>query len=138
MLTAVEQESLDANTWFDRMRRLVEGLGEGDGTPDRHIRKAYHLHALAPQPIKEMMPAPVEEERLEAMLECGAYESAVASLIGNMGQVTVGCDDRPAGIEVRLRVEPGSPSGEDTIASWPRAMLEAWAVSFLRLRPLPN
>lgn len=138
MTTVLEQEPLDANTWFDRMARLVEGLGEGEGAPDRHIRKAYHLQALAPHPLSAMMGAPVEEERFEAMLECGAYESAVTSLIGGAAQVTVGCDDPDAGIEVRLRVNPVSPGGEETATSWPTAMLEAWAVSFLRLRPLPN
>ena len=138
MMTVVEQEPLDANTWFDHMERLVEGLGKGESAPDRHIRKAYYLHALAPQPLKAMMPAPIEEERFEAMLDCGAYESAVTSLIGKMGQVTVACDDRDSDIEVRLRVNPGSPAGGDTLAPWPAAMLEAWAVSFLRLRPLSN
>lgn len=138
MTTVLDQEALDADTWFDRMARLVEGLGECEGALDRHIRKAYHLHTLAPHPLKAMMAAPVEEERFEAMLECGAYESAIASLIGRTGDVTVGCDDLDAGIEVRLRVNPGSPVGKDTIASWPTAMLEAWAASFLRLRPLSH
>lgn len=137
MTTVVEQEPLDADTWFDRMARLAEGLGEG--APDRHLRKAYHLRALAPHPLKGMMAAAVEEERFEAMLECGAYESAVTSLIGETGQVAVARDDRHTGIEVRLRVDPGSPAGnETTTASWSTAMLEAWVVSFLRLRPLAH
>lgn len=138
MTTVVDHEPLDAATWFDRMGRFVAGLDATDGTPSRHIRKAYHLHCLAPHPLKAMMAAPLPEERLEAMLECGAYESAVTSLIGKTGRVTVAPDATDGGIEVRLRVDPASPADATASETWPTAMLEAWAVSFLRLRPLTN
>lgn len=107
MTTMIDRETLDASTWFERMARLTAALGQGDGALDRHIRKAYHLHCLAPDAIKRMMSAPIEEARLEAMLECGAYDSAVGCLTGT----------------------------EEPIEISPLARLEAWAASFLHLRP---
>lgn len=137
MTTIDREEALDIATWYDRMGRFIEGLNEGDGGAGRHIRKAYHLLSLAPYALRPMMAPPVEEAKLEAMLECGAFESAVASLIGKTGHVTVSNGDNDPAIEIRMRVEP-STDGSSTIETWPMAMLEAWAVSFQRLRPLPH
>lgn len=136
-MTGYDQESLDAMTWFERMGRFVEGLSQDHARPDRHIRKAYHLHCLAPDALKPMMAAPVEEARMEAMLECGAFESAVTSLIGTAGRVAVS-SGAGGGIEVCMSVGPGLPEDNPANDAWPIAMLEAWAESFLRLRPLPH
>lgn len=133
-----DQEPLDAITWFERMGRLLDGLGQDNGGPERHIRQAYHLHCLAPHPLKRMMADPVEEARMEAMLDCGAYESAVCTLIGPAGQITVGSGGTEPGIEVRMRVDPASLDGSGPDETWPIALLEAWAVSFMRLRTLPH
>lgn len=131
-----EDDTLDAATWFDQMGRLLQGLIDSDATPERNIRKAYHLLCLAPHALKRMLPTPVAETRLEKMLECGAYESAVALLLGATGHVTVVGSDGGRGIEVRMRIDPQAP--EEPHEPWAMAMLEAWAVSFLRFRALPN
>lgn len=132
-----DDECLDTTTWFDRMERFATGLCEQPASPARHIRKAYHLHCLAPEALKPAMPAPLEEDRMEAMLECGAYESAVASLIGPAGQVTVRNGDE-GGIQLAMRVSPDASSAQDSADTWPMALLEAWAASFLRLRARPH
>lgn len=126
------------STWFQRLGRLADGLSQSGNSPARHIRKAYYLHCLAPEAIKRMMPAPIEEARMEAMLECGAYESAVSSLIGTGGRVTVKSGERDGGVEVGLRVNPSAPEAQEISDTWPLAMLEAWAASFLRLRTAPH
>lgn len=138
MTTMTDHESLDIMTWLQRLGRLADGIGQSGESADRHIRKAYHLHCLAPDPLKRMMPPPIEENRMEAMLECGAYESAVSCLIGKGGCVTVKSGENDTGIEVSLRVNPSAPATEEPSETWPLAMLEAWAVSFLRLRPAPH
>ena len=136
MTTVNDQNTLDATTWFERMGRLVEGLNDKNGRPDRHIRKAYHLLCLAPTPIKRMLPDPIPESRLESLLECGAYESAVICILGGAGHVTVTTSGDERGIEIRLRIDP--QAHQTTHESWSIALLEAWAVSFLRLRALPH
>lgn len=137
-MTIDDHDSLDATTWFERMERFADGLSMASEEPARHIRKAYHLNCLAPPALKPLMAAPVEEERLEAMLDCGAYESAVSCMIGPAGKVTVSSDRAEGGIQVTMRVRPGETNAQDTSGDWPIALLEAWAVSFLRLRPRPH
>lgn len=137
MMTIDREEALDMATWYDRMGRLIAGLSAGEGGVARHIRKAYHLHALAPDALRPMMAEPIEEAKLEAMLECGAFESAVASLIGKAAHVTVVTGENDPAIEVRVRIEP-TVDGSSTTETWPMAMLEAWAVSLHRFRSLPH
>lgn len=127
--------SLDAATWLRRMGRFVEGLAEGEASPARHIRQAYHLHCLAPDALKPLMPAPLEEARLEAMLERGAYVSAAASLVGLAG-VRNGAPDP----EMAIGRYPaaGGFDARDADQGCPIAVLETWAASFLCLRGRPH
>ena len=136
MMTVNEQEPLDTAIWFERMARFVQGLREAEGKPDHHIRKAYHLLCLAPKALKQTMPDPVEESRLEAMLECGAYESAVASIFGAASKVSIKTSNSTRGVEACMHIDPRAP--ESTRETWATAMLDAWAGSYLSRRPLPN
>lgn len=125
MTTVIEPEALDAFTWFDRVGRFRESLRQADPQPARHIRQAYHLHCLAPDALKRIMPAPLEELELDAMLASGHYEAAVSSLVGTVARAT----------------SPAPGADESALSSgaanaWVLAVLEAWAASFLRLRPL--
>lgn len=138
MTTMHHQETLDAAMWFDRLGRFVERLGESGGGVDRHIRRAYHLQCLAPHALKPLLAEPIEETRLEAMLDCGAFESAITRLVGTAGQVTVKASEQDAAIEVRTRIAPRPHDGNAASDTWSVAMLEAWAVSFLRYRQLPH
>lgn len=138
MTTANNHEALDTATWFDRMDRFAAGLGEARSAPDRHIRKAYHLHCLAPHPLKGMMPPPVDEARMEAMLERGALESAVASLTGTAGQAALRNGAAAAAVEGDMSVDSTRMSETAVTEATPMAMLEAWAAGFLRLRSRPH
>lgn len=110
---------LDPRTWLDRVGRLLEGLGEADTAPDRHIRKAYHLVQLAPGIVAEQLPDRIEEDQLEAMLDNGAYVPAVAALIGP------GYDAHAS----QAALHDHDPA---------LSMLAAWAGSFLQPAVQPN
>lgn len=73
---------LDPKTWLERIDLLLAGLGDDASSPDRHIRKAYHLVQLAPEPIAMRLSGVIEESEFEAMLDSGHYVPAVAALIG--------------------------------------------------------
>lgn len=102
---------LDPRTWLDRVGRLLDGLGDTEAAPDRHIRKAYHLVQLAPEPMAAGLPDPIDEDRFEALLEEGSYVPAVSALIG-----------------VGYEVYGGEHDAHDRDPSL--SMLAAWAASF--------
>lgn len=130
------QEGLDPSTWLERMDRLAESIAQGAAAPDRHIRQAYHLQCLAPDGLRPMMTTPIEEERLEAMLEGGAFEAAVASVVGTASPER----NSEASDHYVLRREDESLSSKQKsgVEADPMEMLQTWAKSFLRLRPQPH
>ncbi len=75
-------ELLDPITWLGQVRRLVDGVHADPSCPERHIRKAYHLVCLAPEPLSRAFPDPIEEDALEAMLADEKYESAALRVVG--------------------------------------------------------
>ena len=117
-MTSHGNEFLDPVTWFDRVKRLVDGMHAGEPGSDRHIRKAYHLVRLAPESLSKTFPDPVEEDALEAMLADAQFELAALSVVGSKFAIamTMPCPrgDRSLGIlaswaneVLRSRVEPG-------------------------------
>ena len=122
MTTVEHQEVLDIATWCDRMARLINNLSAYPGDTAHHIRRAYHLHCLAPHALKPMMSGHVEEGHLEAMLERGAFQSAVAGLVG----MRYGDLD---GNEARIDGN-GDSIDESSEEGRSRAMLAAWAGRF--------
>lgn len=129
-----ENDRLDAATWFAQLNRLVEALPKDDACPDRHIRRAYYLQRLAPQALEPMMAIATEDE-FEAMLEQGDYENAVAQFTSPVG-LRKPFEDCASTPHHKVHGDLASSTGSSSEAQRIRAVLEAWASSFLRSQPL--
>lgn len=117
-MTSQHNDGLDPLTWLDRVRRLVDGMHAGEPCPERHIRKAYHLVRLAPEPMSKRFPDPIEEHALEAMLADSQFDLAASSVVGSEFAAAVG--------EPCLR-------GDRSLA-----VLVAWAENVLQLEAEPR
>lgn len=128
-------EPLDPETWFNQIERVAKTLSEMDGeSPDACIRRAFHIANLAPAPLRPFVKITLEEEVLERLLECGAYASAVVSLLHRDMGLTIA--RLPTSQEYRADVSlpHEEASGKGQHDSLEKAVLEAWAKCLLALR----
>lgn len=132
-MEAYDNARLDAATWFDGIARLSARM-EGDARLENCLRHAFHLAALTPPPFDRLTACPMDEEAFEQLLERGAWETAVAALVGEtLRHEIVARGAREAGARVWLEGQ----SGEARVrASSPaRALALAWCAFLLNLAP---
>lgn len=123
-----ENESLDPSTWLGRIRRLAQSSqGPEADAPARLIRLASYLARLAPEPIRELMPQTWDEARVEAFLDCGAYDSAVMALLGPRSFFTAERRLDHDEVDVTVTLDPASMPGIASHKICAMAMLSAWA-----------
>lgn len=121
-------EPLDPHTWFARLAKLLRDATLTEpGFQDKVIRQAYHLIKLAPGPLRVSLPADFDEQRVESMLECDAFESAVMVLVGLETSFTVQKDAGVNEMSVVVSLEAGSAPGHGRHESGAMAMIQAWA-----------
>ena len=121
-------EPLDPQTWFERVARLLEAAQTIEiQSPEALIRQAYHLVKLAPGPFRDILPVDMDEDAVEALLDCGGYESAVMALIGSQTSFTVRKDASRSEVSARLTLDPEAAPGHGRHESCALAMLQAWA-----------
>ena len=78
-----EIEPLEPNLWFNRIERLLDRSRSFENeAPCALLRQAMHVAQLAPRPLRDTVGFPSEEVAIEQMLECGAFLSAMAALLG--------------------------------------------------------
>lgn len=129
-----EQESLDPSTWLERIKRLAQSSqGPDADAPDRLIRLASYLARLAPPSIRELMPKPLDEARVEAFLDCGAYDSAVMALMGPRSFFTAQRKFGDDEVEVSVSMDPSTGHGTARHKLCAMAMLSAWAQCLAKL-----
>lgn len=125
-------EPLDPATWFLRVERLLDFAGKLDD--ERHdvvIRTAYHLVVLAPGPLRELFPRSIDEDGIEALLECGGHESAILALIGRKVAFRAERESGSDIVEVVMSLEPDSIAVKGRHETLAMAMLKAWAQSLV-------
>ena len=124
-MTGEHGEPLDPETWFARLQRL-EGATTEPLAPDRLIRMTYNLVRLAPLPMRDLLPSPLPEEELEAILDCHAYVDAILHLMGT--RFAFHLLKKPGDNDYRATVglDPASQIGEATSRDCATAMLTAW------------
>ena len=127
-MTSVVTEPLDPETWFNQVERLHGIARAMDGeAPDAAIRRAYHLSRLAPGPLRQIIPSSLDESALEALLECGGYESAVMALFGNQAGITIKKYATSPDVTVSVSLEESGVVGRGKHHTFAKALLEAWA-----------
>lgn len=135
-MPAQQIEPLEAALWFRELERLSVSRANLDGqAPDTLIRRAFYLLQLTPSPLREFLPCSVDEPTLEAYLECGAYLSAVMSLISTQTGITV-CR-APASGKVKASILLAHTPCEGVLLDDDpvKALLGAWLRAVLSLRP---
>ena len=127
-------EPLDPITWLDKLARLhSEAMGTEERPTDSFIRQAFHLTKLAPGPYRDLLPVDVDEERVEAMLECGAHESAMMALIKPETPFQV---QKPRGAErfsAQVAIDTQAPLGQSSHKVCGKAILCAWLCSLAHI-----
>lgn len=127
-------EPLDPATWFARIAVLIETAEKIDGqAPDVSIRQAFHLIALAPGPLRDMFPLRLDEHALEALLECGAYDSAVIALIGQNVNYKIDRRFQHDTLEARVALEGTSVRRIGRHNTLALGLLKAWAQAVMQL-----
>lgn len=120
-------QPLDLVTWFGRLAKLLEQAEDRDVASQHSvIRQAYHLVRLAPEPFRGSLPVDLEEHRVESMLDCDAYESAVMALLGPETSFTVQKDAGVDEMSVVMSVDARSAPGHGRHQSGAKAMVQAW------------
>lgn len=105
-MASQNNETLDPVTWLAQVRRLADGVHTGGPAPEHHIRKAYHLVRLAPEPLSRAFPDPMDEGALEAMLAAQQYEAAALSVVG------------PRFADGKTAPRPGGDRSMGVLAAW--------------------
>lgn len=120
-------EPLDPHTWFRRLSKLLENAQNSDQlSPETFIRRAYHLMKLSPGPFRDGLPIELEEQRVESMLACEAFESAVMALLGTQISFTVQKDGGANEVSVVMSLDASSAPGHGRHKIGAIAMVQAW------------
>lgn len=129
-------EPLDSELWFAELEKLRARRARIDGeAPDALFRKALYLVQLTPAHFRSIIPARVDENTVEAFLDCGAYLSSAVSLIGDQAAVHL---QRPQGSGVftaSIRLSDATAGGEGCDEDPAKALLGAWCMAVLALAP---
>lgn len=127
-------EPLDPILWFRQLAKLSKEAAKPDGeASERLIRKAMHLAALAPGPVREFLPDAVDEAMLEEMIERGGHELAVLNFVGPKARVCTGSKTKRGGVEVAITLPQLQITGTGRHEDLAKATLGAWADCFLNL-----
>lgn len=120
-------EPLDPVTWFCRLAKLLAQAEDLDVDSQQSvIRQAYHLVRLAPEPFRGSLPVDLDEHRVESMLDCDAYESAVMALLGAETSFTLQKDPGVNEMSVVMSGDARSAPGHGHHQSGAKAMVQAW------------
>ena len=126
-MSSPDIEPLEPHTWFLRLSKLLAEARDIDvAGQESLIRQAYHLVKLAPGPFRDSLPVDLDEQWVESMLECGAFESAVMALVGVNTSFTVQKDAGAAEMSVVMALDAHSVPGHGHHRSGAKAMMQAW------------
>jgi hypothetical protein len=128
-MIATTIEPMEPSIWFERLGKLLASAVEkGAASPESVIRQAFHLVKLAPGPFREILPIDLDEERMERLLGCGGYESAVMALIGDRTTFSVHKVAGEQTVTAALSLDPHAQAGLGAHSSCAKAMLQAWVL----------
>lgn len=123
-------EPLDPALWF----RRIEKIANGDlGSLENALRHASHLLQLTPRPFRGVVRLAIEEDRFEALLAAGDFDTAARRLIAQPAALAVETGTEAASVRATIScvIRNRAISGTgDTVAS---AVLSAWTTCLLAL-----
>ena len=126
-----EIEPLDAAMWCRRIEMIAN---RELGSVENALRHASHLMLLAPAPFRQHVGFAIDEQRFEALLDCGEFDAAARYLLAQPSAMTI----RPAAdadaitATIKCSVSERAIEGHgETIAN---AVLDAWTTHLLSLR----
>lgn len=127
-------EPLEPVLWFDELRKILDRITAIDGeAPDAIIRKAYYLSLLAPEPLRPLISSSVSEDRLEGLLEGGAYDEAVISLINPLLAMALSRSSQEGQFEAILQLPDGDSRGAGRGETVAKALMGAWIDCFVSI-----
>lgn len=123
-------EPLSPALWFQRIEKVANGEL---ANIENALRHASHLLQITPEPFRHVVRLAIHENRFEALLEAGDFDSAARHLVAQPTALTVEEDhDEPrvkATISCAILNRTIVGTGE-TVAS---AILSAWTTCLLAL-----
>ena len=136
-MTLPEIEPLEPDIWFAQIAALgmrIEALG--DQAPDAVIRKAFYLAQLAPEPLRPLLGGELDEDRLELLLSCEAYDQAALLVIGPV--VTFSLEKAAGAVRFNAQIAllPDAAPGRGAGQTGAAALLGGWIRCFSFLSEL--
>lgn len=124
-------EPLHPLLWFRQIEKVACGRFK---TIEHSLRHASHLLQLTPMAFREVVRLAIPEERFEAMLEAGNFDSAARHLIAQPAALAVeeGVDGIGARATISCAILGRAIHGSGTSVG--AAVLDAWTTCLLALR----
>lgn len=98
-------ESLLTDLWLQEIENLRDACTRGNRVnAERIIRRAFHLRALSPAPLRRILPLDIAEHEIEALLDEGRLEAAARALVGREWTIAIS----PSPIQGRVVARVGS------------------------------
>jgi len=123
-------EPLPVELWLRELRRLSDGCAEeSDDGDERALRQAFHLAALAPIGLRQLMNVTIQPEELDVLLDSSALDEACRAIIGGFSSPDVMKLPESEVWRASIAVAGGDPIQCDA-PSAVKAQLRAWANFF--------
>jgi hypothetical protein len=131
-------EPLEPDLWFRALERLSNRIVASDNNDVAStLRHAFHLVQLTPGPLKGVVRCELAESAYEQFLECGAFASAAAALIGSPMCYEVACGLRAGSRVIEAKAWLPGQTGRPAVVSGDSlssALMGAWAACLVGLR----
>jgi len=124
-------EPLDAVLWFRRIQMIANGELS---CLENSLRHASHLVLLAPAPFRQHVGLAIDEQRFEALLESGDFDTAARHLVAPAGALSIGRTADATALEATIRcpvLKCAVVGRGETVAN---AVIDAWTAHLLALR----
>lgn len=124
-------EPLASALWFQRIEKVANGEMR---SVEHALRHACHLLQLTPAPFRHVVRLAIDEDRFEALLEAGDFDTAARHLIAQPTALTVEEDQGEPRVRATIScviLNRAIAGTGDTVAS---AVLAAWTTCLLALK----
>ena len=127
-------EPLHPETWFSRLHKLAELVEDLDGADcETLIRQAFHIVLLTPAPLRAQFRTDLDDEGLEALLKCKAYEAAVFRLVGPPLALEISRGLRSNEVHANIAIDEDAVCGSGAHVTVTKAVLAAWTKCLVKL-----
>lgn len=124
-------EPLDAALWFQRIDMIANGTL---ASVENSLRHASHLLQLTPRPLRPMVALSIDEERFEALLVSGDFDTAARYLLSEPSVLSIEGAAEVCVIKATIQCSVLNRAIVGTGETVAKAVLDAWTTSLLAIK----